>query len=108
MPDFSAFVSPENKYRKKVYKLLRYRNYFDNFIMMVIFGNIITMCMTYDGESEEYTSNLKTLNHGFVLVFLLECMLKVYGLGLYPYLYTGANKFDLFLVILSIGDFVMD
>ena len=59
MPDFSAFVSPKNKFRKKVYRLLRYRNYFDNFIMFVIFGNIITMCMTYDGESEEHRNNLK-------------------------------------------------
>ncbi len=66
------------------------------------------MCMTYDGQSSESESLLKQFNYGFVLIFLLECILKIYGLGLYPYLYSGANKFDLFLAVLSIGDFIMD
>ncbi len=88
--------------------MLRYRNYFDNFIMLVIIGNIVVMCLTYDGQSLEYEDTLKKFNYGFVLVFLLECILKIYGLGLYPYLYSTANKFDLFLAVLSIGDFIMD
>lgn len=66
------------------------------------------MCMTTDLQSVEEEQSLKKFNYGFVAIFLLECILKIYGLGLYPYLYTGANKFDLFLAVLSIGDFIMD
>ena len=35
-------------------------------------------------------------------------MLKIYGMGVYPYWSQSANKFDFFLVLLSIGDFLAD
>jgi len=76
--------------------------------MFVIIANIVVMCMTYDDEPESYTNILKTLNTAFIIIFLLECIIKIYGLGFLPYIYKGANRFDFFLVILSIGDFIMD
>jgi len=76
--------------------------------MIVIIANIVVMCMTYDGEPPQYTQQLKDCNYIFITIFLIECISKMYGLGVYPYLYSGANKFDLFLVILSMGDLMMD
>lgn len=35
-------------------------------------------------------------------------MVKIYGMGIYPYWSKPANKFDFFLVLLSIGDFLSD
>ena len=108
-PDFGAFRAPQSIFRKPVYKLLmKYRNYFDNTIMLVIIANIVVMCMTYDDEPAHYTAILEDLNTVFIVIFFLECIIKIYGLGFVPYIYKGANRFDFFLVILSIGDFVMD
>lgn len=66
------------------------------------------MCMTYDDEPLEYTNLLKNFNTAFISIFILECIIKIWGLGFRPYIYTGANRFDFFLVLLSIGDFIMD
>jgi len=76
--------------------------------MLVIIANIIVMCMTYDGEPASYTQQLKNCNYIFISIFVIECIFKVCGLGLYPYLYSGPNQFDLALVVLSIGDLFMD
>lgn len=45
---YLAFRSPSHPIRTKVRHLLTHRNYFDNVIMLFIFGNIVVMCMTYD------------------------------------------------------------
>ena len=87
---------------------MKYRNLFDNTIMFVIIANIVVMCMTYDDEPAHYTATLKDLNTAFIIIFLIECIIKIYGFGFLPYIYKGANRFDFFLVILSIGDFAMD
>ena len=90
-PDYYAFKTPNSKYRLFCYKVIKYKNYFDNLIMIVIIANIVVMCMTYDGEPPEYTQMLKNCNYLFISIFLIECVIKIYGLGVYPYLYSKAN-----------------
>ena len=87
---------------------MNYRNYADNFIMLVILGNIIVMCMTYDDIPDIEQNKLNLFNDVFTLIFLMECLLKIFGMGIFPYLYSGANVFDLSLVLLSIGDYMME
>jgi hypothetical protein len=64
--------------------------------------------MTYDDIPITLENELKLCNNIFGLIFLLECLLKLFAMGVYPYLYIGANVFDFSLVIMSVGDYIMD
>ena len=55
--------------------------------MLVIFANIIVMCLNYDDESIAFENDLKLCNDIFSGIFFIECVLKVIGMGVYPYLY---------------------
>ena len=66
---------------------MTYRNYADNVIMMVIIGNIIIMCLHYDDQPAHWENNLILCNEICGYIFLLECIVKIGGMGMYPYLY---------------------
>ena len=92
---------PENPFRRKVYDLVR-RDCFDYFITAVIVLNTITMCMDYYGASEGYIQVLDICNIIFVVIFTMEAILKLIGLGPKYYFYIDWNKFDFGVVVLSL------
>lgn len=104
--DFTSYLLPTNKYRKKVYNLINDK-YFEVFIMFCIMFNIVTMALTYEGSSAQYDTILENINYFFTAVFILECGLKFVGLGVRAYWYSGWNRFDLFVVLSSIVDILM-
>lgn len=44
----------------------------------------------------------------FTIVFIAECVLKLFGYGFSGYFYSGWNRFDFFVVCTSIIDIVLD
>ena len=106
-PDYITYVKPpEYSFR---YSL---RNFvdstaFDNFIMGIIFLNMISMACSYDDSPSEYEYILKVANWVFTGIFILECILKIIAYGVGGYFYYGWNKFDFFVVIASIADIVI-
>ena len=80
---------------------------FETAIMIVIVLNMITMCLTYDGCSEKLTNFVKCINNLFTFIFLLECALKLFTFGIKPYFHVAWNKFDFFVVIVSIIDWIV-
>ena len=80
---------------------------FENVILIFIFLNMITMCLSYDGSSEEMINLLKSLNYLFTFIFIVECLLKLFAYGLKPYFHISWNKFDFFIVIVSIIDWIV-
>lgn len=104
--DFTSYLLPTNKYRRKVYNLINDK-YFEVFIMFCIMFNIVTMALTYEGSSAQYDTVLENINYFFTAVFILECILKFIGLGVRAYWYSGWNRFDLFVVLSSIVDILM-
>ncbi len=77
-------------------------DYFDYFITGIIMANTITMCMDYEGASEQYLQILDILNLIFVVIFTSEAVLKLIGLGPTYYFYIDWNKFDFTVVIMSL------
>ena len=76
----------------------------DNFIMIVIFLNMIFMALNYEGSSSGYNLFLTIVNYVFTGIFIIECILKLLGYGFIPYFHSGWNRFDFFVVISSIVD----
>ena len=78
--------------------------YLDNFIMIIIFLNMIFMALNFEGSSAGYNLFLTIVNYIFTGIFILECILKLIGYGIRPYFHSGWNRFDFFVVIASIVD----
>ena len=62
------------------------------------------MAIIYDSASEDYEKTLEDINLGFTLIFLLEALIKMTGLGPKAYFHVDWNKFDLFVVMASLID----
>ena len=80
---------------------------FENCIMAIIFLNMITMCLSYDGNSEKWYNFLRSLNYLFIFIFIFECLLKLLAYGIKPYFHISWNKFDFTLIIVSIIDWIV-
>ena len=106
-PDYQFFLMPQGKFNQYIYRVISYK-YFDVWIMFCIVCNIVTMALTYEGSPTSYDSILENINYFFTGVFILECLLKFIGFGFKGYLYSGWNKFDLFVVMSSIIDILMN
>ena len=78
--------------------------YLDNFIMIVIFLNMVFMALSFEGSSSGFNLFLTIVNYVFTGIFILECIIKLLGYGFRPYFHSGWNRFDFFVVIASIVD----
>ena len=74
---------------------------FDIIIMIVIMLNMLTMTMEHYGQSDTYTTVLYYINFTFIVVFTIECLMKLVGLRHY-YFKIPWNVFDFVVVVLSI------
>ena len=76
----------------------------DNFIMVVIVLNMIFMALNFEGSSPGWNMFLTIVNYVFTGIFILECILKLLGLGFAAYFHSSWNRFDFFVVFSSIVD----
>jgi len=106
VPEWSTFKTPDKGIRKIIYNLTQSK-FFDNFIIMVILMNMMTMAVDFYGSSPSFTENLDILNLIFTIIFILECILKNIANGFSGYFYYGWNKFDFFVVSSSLLDLAM-
>lgn len=105
--EFTAHKRPENFFRSFVFDIICH-GYFEAFIMICIVLNIATMAMAYEGSKPLYDNTLEDINYGFTSVFILESLLKMIALGLKGFWVSGWNRFDLFVVLSSIVDILMN
>lgn len=105
-PEYKTFKKQTNKTILFFSKITK-NNVFDNFIMFIIFLNMITMAIDYDGTSVEYSNILKIMNYIFTAIFIIECILKLLANGISGYFYYSWNKFDFFVVCASIIDLIV-
>lgn len=91
---------PENKFQGLVFDLVT-KQFFDIFIMVLICLNMVTMMVETDEQSQEKEEILYWVNLVFIVVFTMECSLKIIALRQH-YFAVGWNIFDFVVVILSI------
>ena len=66
------------------------------------------MAMPYEGASSTYNDWLTLLNGFFVLIFVLECLFKIFAMGLYRYFADSWNRFDFFIAFFSMIDLAFE
>ncbi|XP_069117322.1 sodium channel protein para-like isoform X6 [Argopecten irradians] len=74
---------------------------FDIGIMLVIMLNMVTMAMEHYKQTELFTNVLYYINLSFIIIFTIECLLKIIGLRQY-YFKIPWNIFDFVVVVLSV------
>jgi hypothetical protein len=65
------------------------------------------MAIIYEGASSEYEFTLETINLAFTCIFILECIVKITGLGPKAYFHNNWNQFDFVVVLASLVDIVL-
>ena len=98
---------PTRRWRRVVFDVVT-RPEFDLFIMLAIVANVVVMCMTHSGESEEWARNLFWANTTFTFIFLAEMVAKNVALGPLEYFMDAWNRFDASVVTLSIVGFAVE
>ena len=98
---------PTRRWRQVAFDVVT-RPEFDLFIMLAIVANVVVMCMTHSGESEEWARNLFWANTTFTFIFLAEVIAKNVALGPLEYFMDSWNRFDASVVTLSIAGFAVE
>ena len=76
--------------------------FFDYFILLCIVLNTIALCITWYEQPLIIATVTFALNYVFSGIFLIEATLKIIGLGIKSYFKDKWNRFDFFIVILTI------
>ena len=81
---------------------------FEIFIICIICLNAIIMTLDYDSASDSYVKILEKFEFTFLIIFLCEAIIKIVAYGLGYYLTIGANRLDMFILILGIMEMIID
>ena len=106
-PEYSSYLNPKEGTLKFYLVSIANSKFLDNGIMIVIFLNMISMAINYDGTGPAYTKFLDTVNLVFTSIFIAEATFKIIALGPTYYFYFGWNRFDFFVVVASIADLII-
>lgn len=91
---------------RKVLFLVVSHPIFSAFIFLSIIINTITLMFDRYPEpsNDTFTETLEIMNYVFMVIFTLEVVLKIIGLGIKEYCKDGFNLFDTLVVVLSIAE----
>ena len=89
--------------RKWIYRLVQWKR-FEMFIMGCIGFNVFMMILTHEGQPSGLTSAQDSLGGFFTWVFVIECALKMFGLGAKRYFKDPWNRFDFIVVLGSLPE----
>ncbi len=90
---------PRQKWRVPFFTLVM-KPRFDMVIMACIVGNTLVLMSTRFDQGQEYENVLEEINFVFTIIFTIEFVLKITGMG-HQYFFYGWNVFDFSLVLLS-------
>uniref|UniRef100_A0A8C6FWT1 Sodium channel protein n=1 Tax=Moschus moschiferus TaxID=68415 RepID=A0A8C6FWT1_MOSMO len=91
---------PQNKCQGFVFDLVTHQ-VFDIIIIILILLNMLSMMAESNDQSKATECLLDRLNLAFVVIFAIECLIKIFALRQY-YFTNGWNLFDCVIVVLSI------
>lgn len=91
---------PSNFIRRICFQIANHE-YFDAFTTTVIGLNVIVMCLKTYNEDECFQAVKVWINISFTIIFVLEAVIKIIGLGPRWYIREGWNVFDFTVAILS-------
>ena len=93
-----SLVRPKQKWRLVVYKVVR-SSAFDQLIIALVVLNTMFMAMTHWDMTVSFIEILAVVNLFFVIIFLLEMIVKLIAFGFKQYMQDSWNVFDGIIVI---------
>ena len=105
--DYETWVMPEKGTFRFYLREFADSSFLDNFIMICIVLNMISMAMNFDTPDPTYELVLTYINYVFTGIFIVECIIKLSAYGPIAYFHSGWNRFDFFVVVASIADLVI-
>ena len=106
-PKYAQLKMPKNRLRKMCYHISQHRN-FEALILLVICASIVNMALSYDDAPQSFTDNLSLIDQVFMLIFVIEITLKLFGMGFWGYFALRWNQFDFFIVIFGLVDLIIN
>lgn len=79
---------------------------FTTFICIAIIANTFVLGLDKYPQSEEEEKSLEYINHGFLVIFFIEFVIKLLGIGWALYKRDSANLFDLLLMFIAAVEIV--
>jgi len=74
----------------------------------VIMLNVLFMSIEHYNQHDYVTLFCMYANFGFTAFFILEAMVKIMGLGVEEFFSSGWNRFDMFVILISIGSIYIE
>ena len=97
-------LEPPTNVVQRAFFILVNSDPFDIMMTTIIMANVFVMSCDYHRIEEDPHNYFwyDTANHYFLIIYYVECVLKVVGLGVGGYFKSTWNKFDFFLVCVSL------
>ncbi|CAF3322654.1 unnamed protein product [Rotaria socialis] len=92
--------------RRRIHAIVKSQAFYWIVIVLVLM-NTGVLASEYYGQPEWLTQTQEIANRLFVYLFSFEMLLKMYSLGITGYFVSNFNRFDCFVVIASIIEFVL-
>jgi len=92
--------------RRRIHTMIKSQVFYWMVIILVLF-NTVVLATEYYGQPQWLTNTQEVANRVFVCLFSFEMLLKMYSLGITGYFVSNFNRFDCFVVIASIIEFVL-
>ncbi|CAF4323271.1 unnamed protein product, partial [Adineta steineri] len=92
--------------RRRIHTMVKSQTFYWIVIALVLM-NTAVLASEYYGQPQWLTDTQEIANRIFVILFSFEMLLKMYSLGITGYFVSNFNRFDCFVVIASIIEFVL-
>ena len=92
---------------KRVEELVNNERFGNMIIGFIMLNTVVLACEQYE-QPVWLTTESDIANYVFTLIFALEMVLKLFGLGIKEYVADGFNIFDAIIVILSLLELVQE
>ncbi|XP_069119459.1 voltage-dependent calcium channel type A subunit alpha-1-like isoform X4 [Argopecten irradians] len=102
---FSSFWRAEKRFRISTRHLVKSQPFYWSVIVLVFLNTVCTASEHY-GQAEWHTHFLYVTEFVFLAFFLMEMILKMYGLGIRIYLQSSFNIFDCVVIVGSIFEVI--
>ena len=104
--DIQTLIEGTTGVRQTILRLVTTSS-FDNAMLVVILLNCAQMSSTYYPEPQSVKIFHQVINYIFTGIYASECGLKIFGLGFVRYYSDGWNRFDFYIVMMSVVDIIM-
>lgn len=80
--------------------------YFSHFVMAAILANTVVLALDHHPMPPTLDEDLEMINFGLSCIFIVEMVLKLFGLGLRQYARDRMNLFDAFIVLSGVLELI--